>query len=487
MTTRRRTTSTLVAGGLAAAIALVGCGTEQAGSGSGSGLPLLRIGAAGAVAQADSGKGGGDNGYQLDGTLPDGPSSAPVARFDGAPSEDEVRALAAALGIGADLERRDHGWIVQDREGVLRVRSDASGLWAFSRSSDECPSYSIDIDSPGGADTGVSSCAVAVDGGETPGAAKPVPVDDDALAAAQPVLDAVGLDEQPTLSPTDGRTVRTVSVDPVVAGLPTVGLRTFVDVDVDGVSGAMGWLGDAAAGDEYPLISAKTAFDRLVAMPRPLPAIGCPETTEGPDVGAPDFCGQPQTVVVTGAELGLMLAWEGRAPILVPAWHFAVDGWTDPLAAVAVEDRYLADPEPIGGGGASTEPSAGTGGGVEPGNPGSGEPVEPPATDPGTDPGLSPEPVPAVPNGVAIEKAAVSDDGRTLKLTGWGGVCAEYSAIADEAADAVKVQILGRSTLGPNEACIEIAKEITVTVTLEAPLGDRAVVDATTGATVPTA
>jgi hypothetical protein len=79
MTTRRRTTSTLVAGGLAAAIALTGCGSEQAGGGSGSGLPLLRIGASGAVAQADSGKDGAANGYQLDGTLPDGPSSAPPA------------------------------------------------------------------------------------------------------------------------------------------------------------------------------------------------------------------------------------------------------------------------------------------------------------------------------------------------------------------------------------------------------------------------
>ena len=72
-----------------------------------------------------------------------------------------------------------------------------------------------------------------------------------------------------------------------------------------------------------------------------------------------------------------------------------------------------------------------------------------------------------------------------MALTGWGGVCAEYTAVVDESSTTVKVQIIGRSTAGPDEACIEIAQELKVLVELDAPLGSRTVVDATTGLPVP--
>jgi hypothetical protein len=268
-----------------------------------------------------------------------------------------------------------------------------------------------------------------------------------------------------------------VVVDPVVAGLPTAGVRTVVDVDDDGILGALGRLGDPDEGPAYPILSAQKAFDRLAALPVPLPAIACPESVDG----QPNPCPTPTPVSVTGATLGLTLAYDAGDPVLVPAWLFDVAGSDEPLAMVAVVDEFITDP--VGG----DDPTSG--GGSSGGEPGSGgatdTPVAPPS-DPGLtpDPGLSPEPVPGgEPLSAPVEKAIL--DGRTLTLVGWGGACAEYAAVADESADAVKVQIVGKSTIGPDQACIEIALELRLEVTLAAPLGDREVIDATTGARVP--
>ena len=111
--------------------------------------------------------------------------------------------------------------------------------------------------------------------------------------------------------------------------------------------------------------------------------------------------------------------------------------------------------EPGSGGSGGSDPSTGSGGG----QPGAETP--------------------------AVEKASLGGNGTTLALTGWGGVCAEYTAVADESSTAVTVQIVGRSTLGPDEACIEMAQEITVVVELASPLGDRTILDSTTGLPVP--
>ncbi|MFC6238825.1 hypothetical protein [Longivirga aurantiaca] len=488
-----RSSSALAVGGLVAALALAACGTEVAG-GSASGLAPLRIGsAAGAQPAADSSGGKLASGWTLDGTLPAGPGSGPVLRFTGAPGEDDVRALAAALGLTAAPDKRAHGWVVDGPTGELRVRSDASGQWSFARTID-CPTYYVDVDSSDG-NTGVS-CAVA----ESPGAASDLPLltDDAALAAAAPVLAAAGVSASPrVLAGAGGQsgTVAVVVADPTVADLPTSGLRSVVDVDAQGVLGATGWLGDLSTDGDYPVVSARTAFDRLDAMPRALADIGCPEIAPGPmespaDDPMPIPC-KVDPLVITGATFGLMLNWEDRTPILVPAWLFDVTGWDDPMAQVAVADQYLADPTPL------PEPSTGTGGGSAiPPDPGTPEtPVAPPTEEPGVEPGGSgggSDPSTGPGGGgqpgvetPAVEKAFLDTNGTTMALTGWGGVCAEYSAVVDESSTTVKVQIVGRSTLGPDEACIEIAQELKVLVELDSPLGSRTVVDATTGLPVP--
>ncbi|MGD9957739.1 MAG: hypothetical protein AB7O74_08595 [Candidatus Nanopelagicales bacterium] len=494
-TTARRG-SALALGGLVAALALTACGTEVAG-GSGGGLAPLRIGtgAGGGLPAADSGGGKvAASGWTLSGSLPAGPGTGPVLRFTGAPGEDDVRALAAALGLSASPDTRAHGWIVDGPGGELRVRNDASGQWSFSRGTD-CPSYYVDVDNDG--PDSVVSCAVAEGPGDGTATDLPLVTDDAALAAAAPVLSAAGVDAAPRVL--DGArgpagTTTTVGADPTVADLPTYGLQTLVDVDADGVSGAMGWLGDLEPSGDYPVISAQDAFDRLAAMPRPLAEMACPSIAPGPmetpgEVPGDDplpGCGGFEPPVITGAVFGLTVSWEDGTAILVPAWLFTVQGWDDPLAQVAVADQYLADPTP------APEPTTGTGGGsAVPPDPGQTDtPVEPPSVEPG-DPGTSGggsdgsggEPV--APGSPAVEKAYVDSDGRTLALTGWGGVCSEFTAIADESATTVKVQVVERSTLGPDGACVDMAQEWKAVVELDAPLGDREIVDATTGLPVP--
>ncbi|OSC61088.1 hypothetical protein B5180_36440, partial [Streptomyces sp. BF-3] len=75
-------------------------------------------------------------------------------------------------------------------------------------------------------------------------------------------------------------------------------------------------------------------------------------------------------------------------------------------------------------------------------------------------------------------------DGRTLEVTFWGGVCSTYTASAKESAGQVRITVTEKPQEG-KKACIMIAKELTGTVTLEKPLGDRTVIDAASGGAVP--
>jgi hypothetical protein len=68
----------------------------------------------------------------------------------------------------------------------------------------------------------------------------------------------------------------------------------------------------------------------------------------------------------------------------------------------------------------------------------------------------------------------------------WGGVCGTYGIRADESASQVRV-LLEPPAPQPGKACPALAKELTKTVTLHRPVGDRDVVNGATGATVPPA
>jgi hypothetical protein len=454
--------------GVAAVLALTACGT-QVGTGGGDEPPPLLIGSASsAVGAADtashSGRGGA---VTLDGTLPTGPDRAATYRYgaDRTP-QSQVRDLASALGLSADPVRRAHGWEVSTGGALLRVR-DGDGEWSYSRAGLTCPAYLVDVESEYGGSTVSCAAGGRDDSDATP--AVPVPTDAQALAGAAPVLALAGLDDAArVLDAGGGALSRTVVADPVVAGLPTTGIRSVVDVDSTGVLGAYGRLGATSEGPTYPIVSARTAYDRLVSAPRPLAELACPASKDGSTV-----CPEPTPLVVTGAVLGLELAYDAGAPVLVPAWLFSTRGSDEPLAAIAVEPRYLADPAPDTGSGPGSDPGSGS-------SPGSGGASEEPPVD-------SPVAPPAQPGtlGAGVSSASIAADGRTLTLIGWGGVCATYSGIADEGGSTVKVQIVGTSTIGPDEACIDMAQEVEVQVLLERPLGSRTVTDVTTGEKIP--
>ena len=506
-------------GVVALALGLAACGSQVAGTGGSGPLPVLRIGTAqygatDAVAPRASGTGTGSVGqgqdpYPLRGTLPTGPSSAKVYRFgDAAVDGSDVATLATVLGVTATPVRHPHGWDVATKAGEVRVRDDGSA-WSFSRGTSACPSYAADIDDVGA--VSMSGCAVAVPPststggavatgpaagvGPCPGPSAPgtpqtsctttepsttattpatvaAPTDPAALGAAGPVLSAAGLDpaQARVLAGTDGYPVRTVVLDPTVDGLRTSGDRTVVDVDTDGVLGATGVLATPTAGDSYPIVTAAAALDLLRAMPQPEIAIACVQGKVCPGIG-------PKPV--TGAVLGLSMAYDAGAPVLVPAWLFTVTGSDEPVAVVAVEQKYLADPtqgpNPVGSGpDASSAPNPGSSGGgsdSSPGSPGGSGPATPvPVTEP-------PAPV------LSVQSVTLGKDGTTLVLGGVGGVCDDYSGKAEETSTTVTVSSVATPKT-PDGVCPALAKEFTVTVTLSAPWDNRTIVDAASGTTL---
>ena len=97
------------AGALVAGLTLAGCGSQVAGGSSG-GPPVLRIGTGYAAAAAPM-AGSAQDPYPLDGTLPTGPASATVLRYDERPlPAADVEALATALGVTGTPVRHEHGW-----------------------------------------------------------------------------------------------------------------------------------------------------------------------------------------------------------------------------------------------------------------------------------------------------------------------------------------------------------------------------------------
>ena len=213
--------------------------------------------------------------------------------------------------------------------------------------------------------------------------------------------------------PAHARSGSTLDLD----GAPTTGFETVVTVDSAGILTASGSLGQPRPSDSYPVISADDAVDLLAAMPVPL--IACPESAvpvpPGPSCGG--------AMEVTGATFGRSMQWEGAGerPLLVPSWLFDIKGATEPVAIVAVDPAYLADPLPTDpGSGAS-----GSGGGV-PGSPGTADPGTP----------VAPPVAPAVEPSASTSRfdwVAPVDGGAALRVSFYGGVdsCYSYDVVAD--------------------------------------------------------
>jgi hypothetical protein len=453
---RRRRSPVLIAS-VAAAVLLVGgggaylaagaAGTSDGGSGSGApsgdGTPPALVlddhlsspsdGATNGIAPGEPNPYGVT--YRADGTLPDGPGSAPVYWAKGAVTKDEVARLAAALGVDGTPVTEGRDWKVgsgKDGSGpVLRVNKQAPGPWTFSR-------YAPGTDACEG---GAEVCT------QDPAAPAGDPVSEAvAKKAAAPVLKAVGQDDAKIDASQIMGAQRVVNADPEVGGLPTYGWTTGVTVSSQGeVVGGSGQVKAPVKGDTYPVLSARETLDRMNAAPgtdHRMGIGGCAspvpleDRLESPCGGSTDVP-QKQSLTVEDAVFGLAPHASGGRQVLVPSWLFEVEGAGDAGYTVtypAVEPEYLSSPTAA----ASSE---------------------------------SPT------SGVQISDVKVDGytaEGKELTVSFTGGVCSEYKVTAVESEDQVKVTVTATSQ--PDRVCIMIAKVFHQTVQLDEPLGGRTVV-----------
>jgi hypothetical protein len=440
----------LVAGGGAylAATAAGGDGGTTPGDGAGGGsapsaLVLDGYGAAGrpGIAVGEPNPYGAV--YRASGELPDGPDAASVYWAKGRVAAGDVARLAKALHLtGTPRLVAGHWQVGAGAAPLLRVDREAPGAWTFSALK------------PGGDNCSRGRPCRPGGAGSDPAATDPVG-EAAARRAAAPVLKAVGQDD----AKVDARQVlggvRVVNAEPRVGGLPTSGWTTGVQIDAGGrVVGGSGRLAAPVEGAEYPVIGAKKALELMngAAASYGRKGIGgCTSPVPLKDrdekpCSAPATPGARPTVPVEDAVFGLAARSSAGRPVLVPSWLFRVrpagEEETSTVARPAIDPRYLTGPEAPG----TPTPSA---------------------------------PSPAPTGSSSTRDALVTGhraDGRDLTVVYEGGVCTAYEATAREDAKKVTVRVSG-TTAHPERPCIAVARIYRATVHLDAPLGDRTVVD----------
>ncbi|MGW1376251.1 hypothetical protein ACWD6P_18540 [Streptomyces sp. NPDC002446] len=465
----------LLAGGGAAYWASSASSDEGSGAGAGSAgkgepPPLALDGyTGGSIAAGEPNPQGAK--YKAVKELPGGPSSAPVYRPQGEISRQAVERLAKALDVAGKVRSEGTTWKVggltrDARSPVLQVNKTGSGSWTYSQYGTPGGTNCALPASPDGNGSSSSrpGCPSYRGGGdvttEDDGSGKGAVSAEKAKQAVRPVLKALGQEGARLDASGLSGAVRIVTADPVLGGLPTYGWQSDLQVGSDGqVVGGSGQLANPVKGAVYPVLSADKTLERLNAGGGRTPA-GCPSVPPGKD-GKDDGKDQiapcepspakaQKPAEVTGAEFGLAVQYVSGGQALVPSWLYTV-----------------------------RQPGAGTG-------PDATTTVAHPAVDPKylAHKDRTPKGPSGKPGAMALESYAVGDGGRKLTVHFWGGVCSVYSVSAEESDTAVKTKVVGKDKK-PGQVCVKIAKEFTKTVTLKEPLGDRKVIDVSTGEAVP--
>ncbi|MGW6985717.1 hypothetical protein ACWGE1_40715 [Streptomyces sp. NPDC054932] len=468
--TRRR--PAWAVGSIAAAVLLTGGGTAYwASTAHGDGGSGHRTGESAASAPRDAGDpsgpgiapgepdpSGGGVVYRADVKLPEAPATAPAFALSGEVTAAEVARLASALGLPGEPRLTGDVWLAgeaADGSGPrLTVSRTAPGTWNFARF--QAPGNGAGDDCVRGKDTCGPATLPRDAGGAGAGGVAPAgkPVSEEAAkAAAAPVLAAAGVEGAKQDARMTQGSVRVVSADPVVGGLPTQGWSTKVSVGADGsVVGGNGELKAPVRAAEQPVVGAVEALARLNAKSgggeggSPEPS-GCatavPLTADTPVTATdtvpcnpePRPMKPPRTETVRGAVLGLAPGTVNGAQGLVPAWLFEVAG---------------RDGAP-------------------------GHTVAQPAAQ---------ESAPGPKDARTVTGFSYAEADRKLTVNFWGSVCSTYALEAREQPESVMVKITDTPNK-PGQACIMLAQEMSLTATLQQPLGDRKVIDATTGKPLP--
>lgn len=376
--------------------------------------------------------------YRVDGSLPQGPASAPVYRTGGQVTKADVARLAEALGIDGTPVARGQVWRIGVMDGsgpVLTVNRQAPGAWTFQRYApviDDCKSATVcGLDGSVGDPVSVT---VAV-----------------AEKAAAPVLKAVGQDGAKLDASQVLGAQRVVNADPVVGGLPTYGWSTGITVNAQGeVVGGSGQLKAPVKSDTYPVLSAEKTLGLLNKAPgtdHRMGIGGCASPVPLKDrLEAP--CGQSTASPAAGGALTVEKAVFGLASHLVDGRQALVPSWLFEVRAAGAKDAFTV-----------TYPA------VDPAY------ITSPATATPTAPSGDPTSAPKTRD---VKVDGYSADGDQLTVSFTGGVCGDYAATASE--NSGKVTVTVTETPWQGKVCIMIAKEIQKTVTLDEPLGDREVV-----------
>ncbi|MEU8776115.1 hypothetical protein [Streptomyces sp. NPDC048606] len=401
------------------------------------------------IAPGEPDPSGGAVVYRAETKLPEGPGTAPSFAASGEVTSDEVARLAKSLGIAGIPRLSGDTWTageVADGSGPrLTVTRKAPGTWSFTRfqaagAGDDCV-------------RGKDTCGPATLPQAADGAAGGPVSEQAAKAAAAPVLAAAGQADAKVDAHLTQGAVRVVSADPVVGGLPTQGWSSKVSVGADGqvVTGS-GELKAPVRAAEQAVVGAVEALARLNEAGKggdgtgPGPS-GCatsvpltPDTPTGatdtlPCNPEPRPMKPPRTETVRSAVLGLAPGTVDGGRGLVPAWLFEVAG------KAGAPGRTVVQPA-------------------------------------GADEGAKTAPVP--PAGRTVPGFSYAAADRKLTVNFWGGACSTYALEVREEAASVMVKITDTPT-NPGQACILIAQDMSLTADLKQPLGDRKVVDATTG------
>ncbi|MBO8193360.1 hypothetical protein ITI46_17060 [Streptomyces oryzae] len=405
-----------------------GPGTTDAGSAPEGGPPKLALDGT-ATSARDSGEGiapgepMGPRGYRAEGELPDGPKAAAVYKPGHEVSRVQVAKLAEALHVKGAVKERDGRWQAGGGQG-------------------KGPRLTAERGAAGGAWTYQNGQTVPLDADPDPAPGGKPLSEEKAEDAVRPVLRVLGMEEASVDAGSPVGGTRTVTASPRVDHLPTHGWdSTFVVDEKGNVTRAQGSWNKTRKGEVYPVQSATATLDEMNKASQ----------SRGGHRGEGEQGDEPTKI--GGAAFGLSLERSHGKPLLVPAWIYDVKrpgGGDLKVTHPAVQQKYL-------------KPSKT-----------SGHPAKPGSGDVGTG-GKQPS--------QAIE--SYKAQGRTLKLTFWGGVCDTYKASAEESGSTVKVKIDAEKKKDGKNICVKIAKRQTVEVKLDKELGDRKVVDARDGDKLP--
>jgi hypothetical protein len=388
---RERLTARVLVAALVATLVVAAGVVALSGQGSGP-RPLPVLGAVAGSAEASSMADDarlmpwGGVRYEAVVDLPELGGEAHAWEMGAGVGEAEVRDLAAALGVGGEVEVTDWSWVVDDAERRLEVTRAAGSAWYLSEVFPDEP-----VEAPAREDIRFDSgefegCEVepaapeACDSDvlvEMPENLRPddLPTESEARRIALDLLAAAGTDVAgAAVQVQDGFDAWYITVEPLVDGHPVAGLASSVAVGSRGlVRHASGWLADPVRRDAYPLITTAEALERLNdegsgvvgtgrAMPepaveidpsgpeedqvRPLPADGdddCPPESCTP---APVDPAEPLVVPVTGVRAGLLFVHVSEQQAwLVPAYLFEIDGGEGgEMPVIAVADDHLIEP-----------------------------------------------------------------------------------------------------------------------------------------------